>query len=143
MLSTAPTKTPTYNCHKESNIARISGSVIAGVLELALFHPIDTVSKRLMSNQGRITSLTHLNKVIFKENTLSPLSLKFVSLFPGLEYAAGYKILQRVYKYSGQPIVILLDIVRRWLSEIFCLDHRLFVKSLWRVISESFWQRKC
>ncbi|KTW28094.1 hypothetical protein T552_01955 [Pneumocystis carinii B80] len=105
MLTTRSTKTPVSNHHKESNIARIMGSVTAGILELGLFHPIDTISKRLMSNQGRITSLSHLNKVIFNKNTLSPLSLKFISLFPGLEYAAGYKILQRVYKYSGQPIV--------------------------------------
>lgn len=28
-----------------------------------------------------------------------------VSLFPGLGYAAGYKVLQRVYKYGGQPVV--------------------------------------
>lgn len=27
-----------------------------------------------------------------------------MSLFPGLGYAAGYKILQRVYKYGGQPV---------------------------------------
>jgi len=26
-------------------------------------------------------------------------------LFPGLGYAAGYKVLQRVYKYGGQPFV--------------------------------------
>ena len=25
------------------------------------------------------------------------------SLFPGLGFGAGYKILQRVYKYGGQP----------------------------------------
>lgn len=28
-----------------------------------------------------------------------------LSLFPGLGYAAAYKILQRVYKYGGQPFV--------------------------------------
>lgn len=65
----------------------------------------DTISKRLMSNYGKITSLSHLNEVIFKEKVSSSLSLKFLSLFPGLGYAAGYKILQRIYKYSGQPIV--------------------------------------
>lgn len=26
-----------------------------------------------------------------------------MSLFPGLGYAAGYKILQRIYKFGGQP----------------------------------------
>lgn len=28
-----------------------------------------------------------------------------MSLFPGLGYAAGYKVLQRVYKFGGQPFV--------------------------------------
>ena len=28
---------------------------------------------------------------------------RFFSLFPGLGYAAAYKVLQRVYKYGGQP----------------------------------------
>jgi hypothetical protein len=29
--------------------ARITGSAVAGFTELALFHPVDTVAKRLMS----------------------------------------------------------------------------------------------
>lgn len=31
---------------------------------------------------------------------------KYFSLFPGLGFAAGYKILQRIYKFGGQPYVI-------------------------------------
>ncbi|CCJ31238.1 unnamed protein product [Pneumocystis jirovecii] len=104
MFSTRSTKS-SLNYNKESNVARISGSMAAGILELAVFHPADTISKRLMSNYGKITSLSHLNEVIFKEKVSSSLSLKFLSLFPGLGYAAGYKILQRIYKYSGQPII--------------------------------------
>ena len=30
---------------------------------------------------------------------------KYASLFPGLGFAAGYKVTQRVYKYGGQPFV--------------------------------------
>ncbi|KAF8930169.1 Mitochondrial GTP/GDP carrier protein 1 [Dissophora ornata] len=30
---------------------------------------------------------------------------KYASLFPGLGFAAGYKIMQRVYKFGGQPFV--------------------------------------
>jgi hypothetical protein len=57
-----------------------------------------------MSNHGRITSLSHLNQVIFKDKAEAGISRRFFSLFPGLGYAAGYKILQRVYKYGGQPV---------------------------------------
>lgn len=69
------------------------------------FIQIDTMTKRLMSNSTRVSSLTQLNKVVFREYADAPTLKKATSLFPGLGYAAGYKILQRIYKYSGQPIV--------------------------------------
>jgi hypothetical protein len=45
-----------------------------------------------------------LNQVIFKDKASATVGRKFVSLFPGLGYAAGYKVLQRIYKYGGQPV---------------------------------------
>jgi hypothetical protein len=42
-------------------------------------------------------------QVVFKDKAHASLGTKFVSLFPGLGYAAGYKILQRIYKFGGQP----------------------------------------
>ncbi|KAF7542340.1 hypothetical protein G7Z17_g11659 [Cylindrodendrum hubeiense] len=90
--------------HKESNLARLLGSGSAGIAELAIFHPVDTIAKRLMSNQTRIANSTQLNQVIFKDKAAASAGKKFVSLFPGLGYAAGYKVLQRIYKYGGQPV---------------------------------------
>ncbi|POS85716.1 Mitochondrial carrier, partial [Erysiphe pulchra] len=52
---------------KESTLARLFGSGSAGIAELAVFHPVDTIAKRLMSNQS--------------------------------------KVLQRIYKYGGQPFM--------------------------------------
>ncbi|EFX05310.1 mitochondrial GTP GDP transporter [Grosmannia clavigera kw1407] len=95
---------PAGDARKESNLARLLGSGSAGISELAIFHPVDTIAKRLMSNESKITSSVQLNAVIFKDKATAPLGRKFVSLFPGLGYAAGYKVLQRVYKYGGQPI---------------------------------------
>ncbi|KAI8959489.1 mitochondrial carrier [Daldinia sp. FL1419] len=89
---------------RESNLARLLGSGSAGIAELAVFHPVDTIAKRLMSNQTKIKNATELNKVIFKEKAEAAFGRKFFSLFPGLGYAAGYKVLQRIYKYGGQPI---------------------------------------
>lgn len=89
---------------KESNIARLLGSGSAGVAELLVFHPVDTIAKRLMSNETRIGNASQLNSVIFKDKASQPIARKFFSLFPGLGYAAGYKILQRIYKYGGQPM---------------------------------------
>ncbi|KAI5286195.1 Mitochondrial GTP/GDP carrier protein 1 [Ascosphaera aggregata] len=88
---------------RESATARLLGSGSAGIAELMIFHPVDTTAKRLMTNQTRISSVSQLNSVVFKEYSTASVGKKFTSLFPGLGYAAGYKILQRVYKYGGQP----------------------------------------
>ncbi|RMZ91175.1 hypothetical protein DV736_g1571, partial [Chaetothyriales sp. CBS 134916] len=89
----------------ESAAARLLGSGCAGLAELMVFHPVDTIAKRLMSNSSKVTSISTLNNVIFREYASAPVLTKFTSLFPGLGYAAGYKILQRIYKYGGQPFV--------------------------------------
>ncbi|KIW67969.1 hypothetical protein PV04_03947 [Phialophora macrospora] len=90
---------------RESGTARLLGSGSAGIAELMVFHPVDTIAKRLMSNSTRVTSVSAFNKVIFREYATAGALTKFTSLFPGLGYAAGYKILQRIYKYGGQPFV--------------------------------------
>lgn len=45
-----------------------------------------------MSNQGKVTSAARLNEVIFRDSAHTALPKKFASLFPGLGYAAGYKV---------------------------------------------------
>ncbi|KAK5936978.1 high copy suppressor of abf2 [Knufia obscura] len=90
---------------RESGTARLLGSGSAGIAELAIFHPVDTIAKRLMSNSTKVTSVSAFNTVIFRDSASAPVVKKFTSLFPGLGYAAGYKVLQRIYKYGGQPFV--------------------------------------
>ncbi|KAG9655359.1 hypothetical protein KCU76_g20317, partial [Aureobasidium melanogenum] len=90
---------------KESTAARVLGAGSAGIAELAVFHPVDTIAKRLMSNQGKISGMTQFNSVIFKDKATAPFGTRFFSLFPGLGYAAAYKVMQRVYKYGGQPFM--------------------------------------
>ena len=90
---------------KQSGTARLLGSAAAGICEIGVFHPVDTISKRLMSNHGRISSTSQLNHIIFKEHAQKGLFKRIFTLFPGLGYAACYKIMQRVYKYGGQPFV--------------------------------------
>jgi hypothetical protein len=93
---------PTDSFKRESGTARILGSGTSGIAELIVFHPVDTVAKRLMSNRSHL-SLSNLNQVIFRNAANASIGGKFVSLFPGLGYAAGYKVAQRVYKFGGQP----------------------------------------
>eukprot|EP00558_Chaetoceros_sp_UNC1202_P007527 CAMPEP_0197234560 /NCGR_PEP_ID=MMETSP1429-20130617/2273_1 /TAXON_ID=49237 /ORGANISM="Chaetoceros sp., Strain UNC1202" /LENGTH=326 /DNA_ID=CAMNT_0042693001 /DNA_START=42 /DNA_END=1022 /DNA_ORIENTATION=+ len=92
--------------------ARILGSAIAGVSELMLFHPVDTIAKRLMSTESRLivvnsasTTALNLNHAIFKESFDKKPLTKVGSLFPGIGFGAVYKILQRVYKFGGQPLL--------------------------------------
>ncbi|KAI0762176.1 mitochondrial carrier [Trametes elegans] len=94
---------PTLNVKgSDSGAARILGSGTSGIAELLLFHPVDTIAKRLMSNKSKV-SLSTLSPIIFKEYATAPLGRRLLSLFPGLGYAAGYKVTQRIYKYGGQP----------------------------------------
>lgn len=90
---------------KETALARILGSASAGVCEIGVFHPIDTITKRMMSNQTKITNWSEFNKVVFRDKASAPIGQRLTSLYPGLGYAACYKVLQRVYKYGGQPFV--------------------------------------
>lgn len=76
--------------------------VTVGIAELLIFHPVDTIAKRLMSNKSKFTMST-ANSIIFRNFADASFSTKLFSLFPGLGYAAGYKISQRVYKFGGQP----------------------------------------
>lgn len=109
---------PTSNSNHDNptaiRLARLSGSAFAGVVELFGFHPVDTVAKRLMNNASPIRqpgmtaamTMEGYSRVIFREAHSEPSLLrKYASLFPGLSFAAGYKILQRVYKFGGQPFV--------------------------------------
>lgn len=86
-------------------------ATIAGTLEIAFFHPVDTICKRLMSNQQQIlsknltTSVSNLNQIIFKKHASSSIVKKIEYLYPGSLYAVMYKVLQRVYKFAGQPLI--------------------------------------
>lgn len=52
VLATSPGAGQHQNGEARKNTyARVIGSAAAGVSELLLFHPVDTVAKRLMSNQ--------------------------------------------------------------------------------------------
>jgi hypothetical protein len=83
--------------------SKIIGSSLSGVLEIGLFHPVDTVAKRLMYNKKSING--NLNKVIFNDYHNHNFINKYKSLYTGAHFAIGYKILQRTYKYGGQSIL--------------------------------------
>ena len=113
--------------------ARVAGAACAGSLEISLFHPVDTIAKRLMNNSSAVNS-GNVGSIIFKNHAGSPPLQRLGSLFPGkiyltistlwlsrfrfqfsfqssilffvgIGYGAAYKLSQRVYKFGGQPYV--------------------------------------
>merc|ERR1712190_26830 len=101
----------------------VVGSATSGVLEILIFHPVDTVAKRLMSNteaifqSGSKDNMSRLNKVLFKDAVDRGFFGKWLSLFPGVSFGAIYKVLQRTYKFGSQPI--LRDYMARNYSKYF------------------------
>jgi hypothetical protein len=63
---------PPASKHGETSaVARFAGAGASGVLELILFHPVDTVAKRLMTNETKIfggsgSPIANLNRAIFQ-----------------------------------------------------------------------------
>jgi hypothetical protein len=90
--------------NKHSIQAKILGSSLSGILEISLFHPVDTISKRLMHNKSNINKKNYSN-ILFKEHNTSNMINKYKSLYTGAKFATGYKVLQRTYKYGGQSIL--------------------------------------
>ena len=83
---------------------RFLGAGVAGGLELGIFHPVDTVAKRLMNSQKNAQA-SNLREILFQDSAKMSSMQKVKSLFPGFGFGAVYKISQRVYKFGGQPIV--------------------------------------
>lgn len=105
------TTTTTTGMGMSVGYARFFGSASAGLLELAIFHPVDTIAKRLMTSTDKYIhsnvrdTASSLNQTIFRDKVNASVPKKLVSLFPGLGWATCYKVSQRIYKYGGQPVV--------------------------------------
>lgn len=97
----------------KSTSSRIIGASISGVLEIACFHPVDTVAKRLMSNTNTVfdgkrskkEGFQMLSRTIFGSAYDKGFFGRWASLFPGVSFGALYKVMQRTYKYGCQPIL--------------------------------------
>ncbi|KAK7195927.1 Mitochondrial carrier protein [Novymonas esmeraldas] len=98
------------------------GATMAGFCEILIFHPFDTVAKRLMSYHHRVVdarspaaTLANLNHVVFgkliEQHTDAATGAvrritaleRLKHMYPGSTYAIAYKVLQRVMKFAGQP----------------------------------------
>ena len=96
---------------KHSSLASLYGSALSGILEISLFHPFDTATKRLISNETKVTGKNfmetnnNLKNVILRKHSNKGWVKGIPTLYPGLQFATSYKLSQRIYKYSGQHYV--------------------------------------
>lgn len=80
----------------------ILGPAISGITEIVIFHPVDTISKRLQKNNQQGLSL---KQIILAEKHRQSYAQQVVSIYQGGLRAVAYKGVQRIYKFGGQPIV--------------------------------------
>ena len=83
---------------KSQGFARFAGSGIAGFCELTLFHPVDTIAKRLMNSKEELNK-SNYNRILFQKAADQGALKKYSSLFGGFGYGALYKVSQRIYKF--------------------------------------------
>jgi len=88
--------------------------MLAGTLEIAFFHPFDTVAKRLMSHTQRVVIPTdpartwrNVGSVVFKglPEEGRTVASRVAHMYPGSKWAITYKVSQRVVKFAGQPVL--------------------------------------
>jgi hypothetical protein len=89
---------------KSQGLARFAGAGIAGFCELTLFHPVDTIAKRLMNSKEELTRANY-SRILFQKAADQGALQKYCSLFGGFGYGALYKVSQRIYKFGGQPVL--------------------------------------
>jgi len=97
---------------KPPNSSNVLASSLSGFIELLTFHPLDTITKRIINNRqliytpGVSNTLSKLNLIIFRETSNQSAINKYFSLFPGLRYAIVYKVSQRTFQFGGHPFVV-------------------------------------
>ena len=89
---------------KSQGFARFAGSGIAGFCELTLFHPVDTIAKRLMNSKEELSQANY-KRILFQKAAEQGPFKQYCSLFGGFGYGALYKVSQRIYKFGGQPVL--------------------------------------
>ena len=80
-----------------------------------------------MSNQGKVGSASKLNEVIFKDKAHVSATNKFRSLFPGLGYAAAYKVRLQITLIEG---AVDLTLNRSYKEYTNTVDN-LLLKTTW------------
>lgn len=87
---------------------KLIGSGTAGILESLIFHPADTVSKRLMSNQEKLIlsgNKSNIKSILLQTQINTTFKTQIRGLYNGLGFSLMHRFTQRMYGYGGQPIL--------------------------------------
>ncbi len=76
-----------------------------GKVNILYFMHTELTDETWVSGAPVAENMATMNKVVFRDSANASTLAKYRSLFPGIGFAAGYKVLQRVYKFGGQPWV--------------------------------------
>ena len=89
----------------KNGIVKVTTAAACGVLEVSSTHPVDTITRRLMTNRDPVRSLNALNNVVFQNVSESPLRVRAAGLRSGSELATTHTVCKRAYKFGTQPLI--------------------------------------
>ncbi len=79
---------------KSSIYPKLIGSGLSGFLEVGLFHPFDTISKRIMSNENKMIIFgkkSNISEIIFNTCNKTPLITRCIPLINGIGFAMMHR----------------------------------------------------
>lgn len=88
---------------KHSSSSKVLGALAAGSLELAIFHPLDTFSRRLQNNH---TKVFVPSQPVASFQRIWNVAIATGNPYAGISVGFGDKIFKRVYKFGGQKILV-------------------------------------
>jgi len=98
-----------------SKQAKLIASGATGIVETLIFHPLDTIARRLIKNTDRLpfsavmtdfkNQKNALFQVVFKEASDQGWKARYTSLLPGIRFGVVHKMMERTHSFGLQPVL--------------------------------------
>lgn len=117
--------TSSHECTKHGAFATICGPAAAGFAENLIFYPAEKVARVLEANKQPLNSAgggvrgmfgNFFRVVMGGASPVTPLAC-VMNLYSGFGVAVGYRVLQRGFKYGGQPII--KSVLEDWVGQAY------------------------
>lgn len=116
---------PSSNNGDQSGTARFLGSAASGVLELLGFHPVDTVTKRLMNNSSKVLIINNRH-CLFLKSYLRQIQIKSYKQSKIQYLTVRTQLLKpserNIFRFS--PVQVLLPGTKSFNVSINSVDNR-------------------